>query len=67
MPTFVVDVRGAKPINGHTGEPEVTTVATIEAGSWFEARSCAARRFGIDPHDPAMLACEIEPKAKAKP
>lgn len=52
---FRVELRGAKPVNGHTGEAPVTEVTTVEAESWIEARECMHRRYGIDAFDPAMI------------
>lgn len=56
MAIFRVELRGAKPTNGHTGEPAITTAMQVEARDWFSARQSAARRYGIDPMDPAMFA-----------
>ena len=61
MPTFRIDLRGAKPTNGHAGEPEITEVTTAEGPDWYGARENAARRYGIDPFDPAMICTPEEP------
>lgn len=60
MPTYRIELREAKPTNGHTGEPAVSTIVpNLEAPSWAHARAWASRRYGIDPNDPAMLAVEV--------
>lgn len=60
MATFKVDLRGATPINGHTGEDPITAIDLIEAECWIDARRFAARRYGIATFDPAMLVTENE-------
>ncbi len=61
MAMFRAELRGARPINGHTGEAPITTTTDVEASSWFEAREKIARRFGIDPMDPLLLVTLAEP------
>lgn len=60
MPTFRIDLRDAKPTNGHTGEPALTLIAQADAKDWLAARESAARRYGIDVYDPAMRVTEAE-------
>ncbi len=63
MPMFRIELRGAKPTNGHAGEPEIHDVTEVDAPDWIGSREAAARRYGIDPFDPAMLAVAVETDA----
>lgn len=60
-------MRGATPTNGKTGKPAIWGDVEIEAEDWYAARVCAARRFALDPFDPAMFATpKVETKRRPK-
>jgi hypothetical protein len=64
---FRIELRGAKPTNGHTGEPEIHDVTEVEAPDWIGSREAVARRYGIDAFDPAMFATRVEPAVLEEP
>lgn len=61
MADYIVELRGAKPQNGHSGEDPITAKIGVDAVDWFDAREKAARRYSVGVFDPAMLAYVREP------
>lgn len=57
MLRFRVELRGARRLDG---SGPVSAVIAVRARNWEAARGFAARRYGVDPFDPSMLAIEVE-------
>lgn len=62
MTMFRIELKEAKPTNGHSGADPISLVEFIEAEDWHAARMAAAQKHHIDVYTPAMFAtAEVQP------